>query len=148
MGITDSVVYLKHEDINSGVAIRVYCSKVMVGYNCKSVAPPNANYGDVARVQSQNMDNTAYTVSNIQLGYNSSLTATQLKQFIVANYESTAPIYLSFKYGGNDWKDFGDTVTDIPVQINGTITVNVDSADSKDAYLPNFSLPLIEQYEA
>lgn len=145
---SQAVAYIKHADVNSGAYIRVYCSKVVVGYNCKSNTTPNANYGSITRVQSQNMENPMYTISNISLDYSDGLTQAQLKSLIQANYSSASPLYLKFKYGGTDWTSYGGSSVDIPVQLNGSINVNVDSSDSQDAYLPVFSLTLIEQYEA
>jgi len=145
---SQSVAYIKHADVNSGNPIRVYCTKVVVGYSCKANSTPNANYGKVAEVQSQNMENPLYTIQNVALGYGSGVTVTQLKELIAANYTSTSPLYLSFKYGGEDWTAFDNVTTIIPVQLNGGITINVDSSDSQDAYLPSVSIPLIEQYEA
>lgn len=146
---SQSVAYLKHESVNSGNYIRVYCSKIVVSFSCKSNTQPNGNYGSLAKVQSQNLENPMYTITNIQLGYSGGgITEAQLKALIVANYTSESPIYLNFKYGGSNWTSFGKGSTDIPVQLNGGININVDASDSQDAYLPNFSIVLIEQYEA
>lgn len=145
---TQSVVYLKHASVNGGVAVRLYATKVIPSFNCKAAVNPNANYGSLAKVQSQNLENPTYVVQNIQLDYASGgMTQSLLKGFIAANYESTAPLYLSFKYGGSDWLSYGMGSANIPVQINGTVSVNIDTTDSDNAYLPNFSLSLVEQYE-
>jgi hypothetical protein len=130
------------------VAVRLIATKVIPSFSCKASVSPNANYGSLAKVQSQNMENPTYTVQNIALDYSSGgITQALLKAFIAANYESTSPLYLSFKYGGTDWLSYGSGSTNIPVQINGTVSINVDTTDSDNAYLPNFSLTLTEQFE-
>lgn len=144
-----SIVYIKHEDVNSGSYMRVFCTKVVIGFNCKANVTPNANYGKLAEVQSQNMENPKYIITNIVLDYDEDeLTSTLLKELIVANYTSTSPLYIKIKQGGSDWTAMDNSTTEIPVQIDGGINISLDTTDSTDAYLPMTNIPLVEQYEA
>ena len=144
----NSLAYLRHTDVNSGNPVRILCTQITPSYNCRAESKPNANYGQLARVQSQNFENPLYSVQNIKLGISGSLTLSLLKDFIAANYSSTSPLYLSFKYGGSWWTSYGTSATDIPVQLNGNISLALDTRDSKDAYRPSFNMTFVEQYEA
>lgn len=152
-----ALITLQHSSINNGNKVSIPCSTATIGYNKSNINNPNENYdGDspIVRVQSKSISNPIYTLQRIHLdrGTYGGLTALSqelLKQFLTLANDDSDPIYLNIKYDSStQWSSLnkytGSRVNDIPVTINGGITVTLSPEDSEDAYIPITSITLLE----
>lgn len=155
-----ALVTLQHTNINSGNKVAIPCSGVSVGYTKTNSNNPNANYDGeepVVRVQNKSLGNPLYTLTNIKLDPNTTtiktftvLTQELLKQFLTVANDDSDPILLNVVYGDStNWtslnKYSGSRVSDIPVTIQGGITVSLNTREVRDAYMPTISgITLVE----
>ena len=137
-------VTLKHSTINGGSEIKIYCTTVVVSMNKKNVKQPNANYDQYpADVQTVGRENFKYILQGTKLDQGDLDYETLLSLFNMEHDDSN-PLILNVKYNDKWLTDSLSSTTDIPVTIDGGLSVNFSTIDSKDSYMPSLSIPLIE----
>lgn len=154
-----SYITLRHDGVNNGDYVRVFATSVAVTLNKNNAKRPNANYGSgIVDVQSVSYDNPFYNINNVKFysgsfsrpsfvpgsGNINNLDYELFKEFFkLANDDN--PIILNVWYGYGDLlSSFDSSSTDIPVTFNETNDLIIDTNESREGYLPNGRISLVE----
>ena len=135
-------VSLKHSSLNGGNEIQIYCTKVVIAFNKKNDKTPNNNYGLYpASVQTLGRENVRYTLQNVKLDKGGLDYATLLDLVALAN---DGGLTLKVIYNSKSLTDSSKLLTDIPVTIDGSLQLTLDTVESIDSSVPSLSIPLVE----
>jgi len=142
--MANTIVTLTHSSINSGNAIQVYCTSVKATLNKKNNKTPNANYSQYpADVQTLGRENARYTLAGCKVDVGD-LSYSILLDLVNLEHDSANPLILNVKYNAKYLTDSLSSTTDIPVTIDGPLSVDFSAIDSKNSYMPSLNIPLVE----
>ena len=142
--MTNTYVSLKHSTINSGVAMQIYCTSVLTGFNKNNDKIAYANYDDYpSKVQSVSRNNVSYTLQGAKIDQGDLSYANWLSVYNLEHSDAD-PMILNVQYNGKWLVDSLGATTDIPVTVDGTNTVTFSTVDSNKAYMPTLSIKLVE----
>ncbi|RLJ02066.1 MAG: hypothetical protein DRP08_04885, partial [Candidatus Aenigmatarchaeota archaeon] len=138
---------LTHSSINSGSPIQIYCTGVTVTLNKKNSKVPNVNYDHYpADVITLSRENAKYVLTNSKIDVGD-LSYALLLDLYNLEHDDDNPLILTVTYNNKLLTDSLGLVTDIPVTIDGALSVGFSTVDSRNAYQPTVNISLTEVFD-
>jgi len=138
-----TIVTLTHADI--GTDVKVLCNNVLVSGNKNNDSKPDIASDTLTEVQTQSFENPKYVLSNINItGDSGSLTYTHILNLYKLRYIGTNPVVLKIQYGaGTTVPSLTESTSGINVVLD-SFSVNFDTKETKNAYIPTATLTFKE----
>jgi hypothetical protein len=142
--MVNTQITITHSGLNSGSPIKIMGTAVVVAFNKRNDKTPNANYDQYpADIQNLSRENVKYTLQNCKID-KGDLTYSLLLDLFNLEHNPSNPLILNVLYNSKYLVDSLGSTTDIPVAIDGGLSVTFSTIDSKDASVPVVNIPLIE----
>lgn len=123
----------------------ILCSNVTVGFKRDTEMKPLANPGTLAKVQTQSQENPTYSIRGVNLtGASGTLTYSDLLTLAKINFDGTNAPTLTVKYGtATTLVGYDGSTTAIPVILRD-FTVNIDTKETLNGYIPQTTINFVE----